>query len=228
MNNKKLRCIHRHTIKEHPACFRKGLIKDDALTDKKWSKETGLPWYTYPEYKIGYLDIETDGLKADFGTILSWAIKEKYGDVYWDVITKRELFKEKDVDKRLIISLLDTLKDYQIICTYYGTVFDIPWIRTKALHYGLHFPEYGELYHFDLYYLVRSKLNLSRRSLESVCDYLGIEGKTPIEKETWRLAKYGNKDALKLVVDHNIGDVNILEQLHNKLEPFRKWTRSSI
>jgi len=137
-------------------------------------------------------------------------------------------FRERDVDKELVQSLIEVMNQYKIIVTYYGTGFDIPFIRSKALHYDLYFPEYGGIYHHDIFYLVKSKLNLSRKSLDNVCDYLGIKGKTPIDKEIWRLAKYGNKEAIKQVVEHNIGDVVILEQLHEKLEPYRKWIKASV
>jgi len=222
-----LRCIHRHTIEEHPSCFAKGLIKYDFKDDREFERLTGVPWYQYPDYKIGYLDIETDGLKADFSTMLSWAIKEKGGAVTTDVITKAELFNGV-YDKRLIKSCVDEMKKYAIIVTYYGTRFDIPYLRTKALHYDMEFPGYGELYHFDLYYTVKSKLNLSRKSLDNACDYLGIEGKTPISKDDWRKAKYGDPEALKEVLAHNIPDVEILEKLHDKLDFVRKWIRTSI
>src|SRR3989337_595646 len=113
-NTKELRCIHRHTIHTHPACFARGLVKGTWKNDKEWTKVTGKPWYTFPEYKVGYLDIETDSLKADFGTILSWAIKEKGGDVYLQAITKEELFREKDVDKELVQSLIEVMNQNQL------------------------------------------------------------------------------------------------------------------
>jgi len=69
---------------------------------------------------------------------------------------------------------------------YYSTRMDLPYMRAKALHYGLEFPGVGELYHWDLYYTVRYKLGLSRNSLANACDWLGIEGKTPIDKSVWR------------------------------------------
>jgi len=222
-----LRCVHRHTIEEHPACFAKGLIKYDFKDDREFEKLTGFPWYQYPEYRIGYLDIETDSLKADFGTTLSWAIKEKGGEVVTDVIRQEELFNGV-YDQRIIKSCIEEMCKYKIIVTYFGSRFDIPWIRTKALHYGIEFPGYGELYHFDLFYTVRSKLNLSRKSLANATDYLGIPGKTDIDKASWRKAKYGDKVALEEVVRHNIPDVVILEQLHDKLDFTRKWIRTSI
>jgi uncharacterized protein YprB with RNaseH-like and TPR domain len=223
-----LRCVHRHTIDEHPKCFEHGLVKQPFVDDKEYSKVTGQPWYKFPGYRVGYFDIETDGLLADFGTVLSWYIKEKGSDTFeYDVITKKELF-EGNQDVRLIKSFVDAMRRYNIIVGYNSDYFDLPYMRTKALHYGIDFPGYGEVLHWDLYYTAKSKLRLSRKSLDNVCDYLNIHGKTHIDKEVWRRAKYGDPTALAYVLEHNKGDVVILEQLHNKLEFTRKWTRKSI
>ncbi len=228
MKLKQLRCFHRHSIETHPACFAQGLVNYEFETDKEWEKVTGTPWYTFPEYKIGYLDIEADGLKTDFSTMLTWCIKEKGGKITSGVIKKKELFSEIDVDKRLVTDLSKELAKYKIIVTYFGTRYDLPFIRTKAMRYGVPLLEYGGTYHFDLFYTVRAKMNLSRKSLDNACDYLGIKGKTEIDKESWRRAKYGNKAGLAEVLNHNEGDVVILEQLHSRLLPFRKWIRTSV
>jgi uncharacterized protein YprB with RNaseH-like and TPR domain len=216
----RIRCIHRHAVHEHPSCFLSGNV-----VDKREDKS--IPWYKEAGLKIGYLDIESDGLKADFATMLSWAIKEKDGKVYYDTVTKEELFNGTG-DKRLVSTLLSTLSHFKIIVSYYGTGFDLKYIRSKALHYGLPFPEYGDIFHFDLYYSVKNKLCLSRSSLANATEYLGIEGKTPLKHSVWVKAKYGDPEALALVLEHNIADVKITEELHNKLEPFSKWTRKSI
>jgi DNA polymerase elongation subunit (family B) len=240
-----LTCSHRHSIETHPACFASGNVNEDKA--RKIEEEYGKPWYQFEDLRIGYLDIESDGLKSDFATMLSWCIKEKDGPVYFDTITKKELFENSSSpDKRLVQSCIDEMKKYAIIVTYYGTIFDLTFLRAKALHYDLWFPGYtseqversnGEvytksfpdLYHFDLYYLCKSKLaSLSSKRLENVCYYLNIPGKTPLDKSTWNRAKYGDSEALSEVLAHNVGDVEILEKLHNKLSPFARFTRKSV
>ena len=222
-----LRCYHRHTIDEHPSCFFKGHIKYDFKSDREWERLTGIPWYQFPGYRIGYFDIETDGLKADFGTILSWCIKEKDGPITESRITKQELFNGT-TDQRVVREFIEEIQKYKIIVGYYSTAFDVPYVRAKALHYDMDFPEYGDIYHWDMYYTVRSKINIARKSLDSACDYLNIKGKTPIDKSAWRKAKYGDSKALDEVLRHNRGDVIILEKLHNKVAFTRKWMRRSI
>lgn len=220
-----LRCIHRHSITEHQSCFAKGLVKwPDATAFEKLS---GKPWYQFPGYKIGYLDIECDNLSPDWGNILTWCIKDKDGDVSYDVITKEDLYNEV-YDRRVVQSLVDKMREYSILVGYYSTKMDMPYIRAKAMHYNIDFPNYGEIYHFDLYYVVRDKLHLSRNSLDNVCDWLGIKGKTQIDKDAWRRGKYGDKESLEKILEHNVGDVVITEQLHDRLDFCRKWIKRSI
>ena len=227
MFDKTLRCIHRHTVDEHPNCFVGGKLNEKDAD--KLAKQRGIPWFQLPEYRMGYIDIETTGLDADVSHILSWAIKLKGGRVVTDFITKKELFNDGD-ESRVIADLLNEMRKYKILVGYYsGSMhFDIPYIRTKALHYDLEFPEYSSIYHFDIYNTAKSKLKLSRCSLENVCAYLNIKGKTPLDRAIWMKARYGNPSAIAQVVEHNIADVVILEELHDKLVPFRKWTKTSL
>lgn len=231
-----MRCKHRQDINHHPNCFRNGLIR--GLDEKKY-----IPWFVRNQNEIGYLDIETDGLVVDFSNMLSWCIKRKDGAIAYDYITKQELFDMK-FDERIVRSCIDEIKKYKIIVTYFGTRFDNSFLRAKSLYYNIEFPGFidevvvtktgreiyksnAELYHFDLFYLVKSKLgSLSRKSLDNVCDYLGIDGKTPLKKSIWRSARFGDSKSIAQVVEHNMGDVKILEELHNRLYPFSKWIRN--
>ena len=225
-------CIHRHRWPDHKSCFARGLIKikngGGRLDAKQFEKKTGIPWYKVPGTRVGYFDIETDNLNADFGTVLSWVIKSN-GEKRYDcaVVTKEELFNGTQ-DRRLVEEFVAALSNYDIICGYYSTGFDFPYMRAKALHYNIPFPGYGDLYHWDVYYTVKSKLKISRKSLDNACDYLGIVGKTPISKDAWRKAKYGDPASLKYVLDHNLGDVDILEELHDRLEFTRQWNKRSV
>jgi len=223
-----IRCVHRHHWPDHKACFANGRIDYDFKDDRDFERKTGLPWWKYYYKKIGYFDIETTAdFNADWGTVLTWCIKEKDGGIESSVITREELLSGV-YDKRVVEEFVTALQKYTIIVGYYSDRFDMPFMRSKAMHYGIDFPSYGDLYHWDLYYTVRAKLKLSRRSLDNVCQYLGIPGKTPIDKDIWMKARYGDKKALEYVLEHNKGDVIITEKLHNKLEFLRKWLRKSI
>ncbi len=207
-------CIHRHTKKTHPNCFRRG------LTQK-------LRWYDEEELTLATLDIETSSLKANIGFMLSWCLKYRGGKVVHGIVNKDEIFKGTN-DKRIVKELLDELVNVDVIITYYGTGFDIKFFRTRALYWKYNFPAFGSIYHFDVFYRARSLLATHRKSLDAVTTFFGIEGKTQIRLATWAKAMYGDKKALAEVLVHNIEDVKITEELFDLLEDYSKWTRRSL
>lgn len=172
------------------------------------------------EDRIGFLDIEASQLKADFGIVYSWYIKELGVNHYDSAVITREEILNGTLDKRVVQELVNALKSYSIIVTYYGTGFDIPFIRTRALMQNVDFIPYGEVQHKDMYFMARSLLCLHSKRLESVCDSLGIVGKTKIENKYWILANTGNKEALEYICEHNKGDVDILEKVYLRLSEF--------
>jgi uncharacterized protein YprB with RNaseH-like and TPR domain len=175
--------------------------------------------------RCGYLDIECSNLNANFGVCFSWCIKEQGTDhMDFSVVTKKEM-QDGTLDKRVIEDLIKTLKEYTVIYTYYGSRFDVPFLRTRALMYELEFPPIGEILHRDLYYLVRSRLKLNRNSLDVACGALGIEGKTHINWKYWIRAMTGDKESLDYIFDHNKYDVLILERLHERLAKFEQSSR---
>lgn len=213
--NKPERCVHGHTAESHPNCFTRF-------------------WYKKPGERLGYLDIESNGLDADSGWMVSWCIKpDDKKDVIFDHITYNDIYVKKGVvrrgfDKRIVQSLVDEMQNYTGFVTYYGTGFDIPYIRSKALKYGIRFPEYKKMSHIDLYYLVRGKMKLSRNSLAMSTKLLHINGKTPLAFEYWGLACLGDEEAISKLLVHNMQDVIILQKLHRELEPFGKFDKKSL
>jgi len=195
------RCQHRHLYCEHPSCFRKQVL------------ERGGP------FKEGYLDIETTGFEANYHHILTYVIKVKGEKKYYTAqITKKDL-DSGIFDKRVCEQLVKDLAEFDVIYTYYGTGFDIPFMRSRCLYWGITFPEFGVLKHKDLYYVTKRLLKLNRGSLEVATKFLGISGKNHVLGNEWMLARIGNKKGLKYVMEHNIIDCDILEELHEKLEP---------
>ena len=143
-----LRCIHRHDIEHHPSCFKLGRIlqaKDEKmkkkirqeLTPTKYKRVNIVkePWYTHDDYKFGYFDIETSNFTANNGFMVSYAIKERDNDdVIYNEITQKEILAG-DFDKRLVKECLEDLAKFNIWVTYYGTGFDLPFLRTRSEHW---------------------------------------------------------------------------------------------
>ena len=197
--------------------------------------ETGLSHYNCymmenpdVEEKIGFLDIETSNLHATFGIMLSYSIKEKGTDnIYCRVITANEL--RTCLDKKVVASCVRDMQRFDRVITFYGTKFDLPFIRTRALALGLDFPDYGEMYHKDIYYVARNKLRLHSNRLDAVCRALfGDTTKTRIEPGHWIQALMGKKEALDYILEHNKQDVIELERVYDTLIRFNTVTNTSI
>ena len=181
------------------------------------------------EERIGFLEIEKRHLKASIGTMISWAMKPMGGDVRFECWNRKEATSINKMDRRIMKLLIEDLKKYDLIVTYYGTGFDLKFMRTRAMILELpDFPEFGQLKHFDLYYAVRNKMALHSNRLAVATQTLGIEGKTPLPPSIWGAARLGDKKALEEIKTHNIEDVKILEELYHRVLPYVKVIRKSI
>ena len=121
------KCEHSHTYLEHYGCFLREFPEGNPL-----------------QIRTGYLDIEVfGGFNASFGYMNCYCIKDGHSDkVYGSQITKKELQNINILDKRVVQDCVKDMKKFDRIVTYYGTKFDIPFIRTRALHHDIHFPLY--------------------------------------------------------------------------------------
>lgn len=202
----KWRCPHGHRGIEHYDCYLK-------------AQESGI--------KIGFFDIETSNLKADFGIILSYAILGDNGRLFGDVITSADL--RGSLDKRVVTRMIEDLKRFDLIVGYYSTNFDIPFSRTRAKILDVPFPEYGELQHKDVYYIVKYKFALSRSRQETAARMLvGKTEKTHIMPEYWLRALSGDPKALHYIYEHNKRDVRDLQKLYHAVIPFARNSTRSI
>lgn len=181
------------------------------------------------EQKIGILDIETSNLKADYGFIFSYAIKELNGKVYKRCITREELWRGV-YDKYLLQDIMSKMGKFGRLVTFYGSKFDIPFVRTRCLRQGITgFPEPGSIKHTDLFYTMRYKFKLSRSSLENSCKFFGIAAKKHrMEPQQWWDANTGRKWALDWIMTHNVEDVVSTERLFKKVLPYIKLRNAPL
>ena len=208
-------CVHHHTGLSHPRCY---------------ERENGI------EERIGCLDIEAGGLKANVDIMLSWAIKTfNREDLWYDHITPKNL-EDGKLDKDILETLIDTMWDYDRIVTHYGSNwrFDLPFLRTSDL--AMHvkdMPTYGEMYLTDTFALSKKYLKLTSNRQDCIGESLLPKNiKTRVNFKYWMAVKYGSaaekKKALKYIVDHNLRDVQQLEDNYRILRQFTRETRTSI
>jgi uncharacterized protein YprB with RNaseH-like and TPR domain len=174
--------------------------------------------------RVAVLDIESTGLFGDFDLPLCVVIKT-YGKNERHVLSidmnRRSLL---DAEKKLLKEVQEVLDGYEGLITYYGTGFDVPFLRTRMLANGME--PLKKMMHLDGYYTVRGKLRLSRNRLQAVIELLrfvdkDIPEKGRVDPEYWVRAAFGRDEmALGYIIDHCIEDVDCLEAVVNKLRDY--------
>lgn len=167
-------------------------------------------------------------MNASFGYMLSYCIKRAGGEVLKRPISPKAIRSHR-FDKDLCIQFLEDINEFDRIIGYYSSRYDVPFLRTRCLHWNLGFPPFGSLFHTDAYYTVRGKLKLHRNRLEVACDILDIPSKghrlTPV---VWQRAQTADQKSIDYVLAHNVEDVVSLELLWNRLSSFSKLNKTSV
>lgn len=162
-------------------------------------------------------------LNADFGIVLSGAVKE-YG------VDKPHVFRIDDSpnykkqmwdDRWVVEQIRELLRSFDILFTWNGSRFDIPFLNSRLLLHGLE-PLPKKL-HKDLLYTARYGLHLHSNRLASVQEFLGLaHEKSSISGTYWTKALTGDRDAMDYIIDHMERDVLVTEEVMLILKPLIK------
>jgi len=159
--------------------------------------------------------------------MLSYCIKRRGGEVLKRPIRPVDI-KSHRFDRTLCEQFLEDLRDFDRLVTYYGTGYDIPFLRTRCLFHNLDFPPIGSIFHTDLYFSVRSKLKLHRNRLEVACDMFSIPSKGHrLTPQVWQKSQAGCEKSIAYVLQHNVEDVESLEKLWDKLHGHFRLNKTS-
>ena len=169
--------------------------------------------------KIKLWDIESTNLSADFGYILSIAIKnlgEKEVRCY--SVEDYPLYKKDPTnDKEMLEDAYPDLSSAGAWVTWYGGGFDVPFVNTRLLSHGM--APMPPIPHIDGWRVARYKMKLHSNRLASVSSFLQISEKTPLDGPIWIKASAGDKKALQYIKEHNVQDVIVLEEAFNRIKP---------
>ncbi len=187
-------------IKEQIAMAKKALTKKDASFFARYLPQNEY-WRVYREFqdKTLFLDIETTGISSYYNDITVIGT--------FDGKNIRVFVKDNDLD-----DIVEYLKKYEILVTFNGKLFDIPFIREK-------FPDIEiPPIHIDLRFLLRSigisgplKEIEKRLGIEREADVQGLNGReVPV---LWNRFVRGDHDALRRLILYNIYDTVNLKEL---------------
>jgi len=166
-------------------------------------------------------DLETTNLSADFGVILCGVIKgvgEKPKIFRADQLNPKWASQRSD-DREVVSALVTELGGYDIWVAHNGARFDVPFLRTRLLAWGLDPLPSKKL--VDPVLLARNKLRMSFNSLNQVANHLGVNSKTDVEPRQWlHAALDGDKKAMSYIVEHCVQDVYVLEKVIGALKHY--------
>lgn len=169
--------------------------------------------------KIAFMDGEMSNLSADFGQLLCACICEyKPGKPFWTKMRTFQLGNYKDKrwdDKSLAREWRDALEEYDIVASWNGIKFDVPFLNTRLERHGLR--EVRIAHHKDLMYTARFRLRLSSNSLDNVARFTGVEAsKNRMDPEQWTKAMGGHRPSYDYILGHCQRDVKVLAQVWEK------------
>lgn len=194
--------------------------------------------YKYNDiHKIGYLDIETSGLTANFDYMLSYAILVRdleTGEttIRGDFITKKDRAhaeKEGDadlIDERILYALIDDISDCDLLIGHWFIGkhrHDVPFIRSRlAINKVPGFPKHKMVRYGDTQKWGSQIHRLSSFGLASIADAYGISiKKTPVNSKSWKNAtQFATKKDVAYIYDHNVKDVKITYKVHRYIEEY--------
>jgi uncharacterized protein YprB with RNaseH-like and TPR domain len=203
----KFHCVHFHNGVSHPRCFE---------ADRKIKE------------RIGFYDIESSGLKATFGFMITYAIKPLDEKPFVRSVTPHDI-RSGVFDKHLCEQFIKDVEQFDRLIGFYSTKFDFPFTRTRCLLHGLDFPAFGKKYQNDVYYSVKSKLSLHSNRLQTVCEFFNIPSKGhKMNPNVWQNAMAGQQSALDFIKLHNLEDVISTEAVWKKIHGFTKGVRNPM
>jgi DNA polymerase III epsilon subunit-like protein len=127
---------------------------------------------------------------------------------------------KRSFDKPIIEAFCGELSSYDIVAGHNHVKFDLGFLRTRLLRWGL--PPLREFKAaIDSCQMLRNKFKLSWNSLDRATDFLGTNQKTPVNGDTWLQASLdGNTKAMNEIVAHCLADVEMTEDLIIRLKDY--------
>lgn len=187
--------------------------------------------------KLGYVDIESSGLSADFDFMITYAVLVR------DILTRKTIIrhgritvddlerakKEGDADRidaRLLEKLMEDISDIDCIIVHWGIGkhrHDIPFIRSRmAINQISGFPKHRMVRFGDTQRWSSQIHRLRNNGLGTIADAYGLSThKTPVKTKDWKKASmFADKKAIDYILNHNIKDVIITYKVHKHIEDY--------
>lgn len=173
-------------------------------------------------------DIESTALYADLGVVLCMSYESSKEPGVIRTIRTDELSRKdwkrgiRGNDREMVKQANEVLRSHDILVAHNGRFFDVPFLRTRAMKWGL--APLHDMVIVDPVRVARSKLRFQSNRLDRILDTLDIaERKTPLDLSVWMdVLHNGNPEAMDTIVEHCEADVAALSALTPHMRPFIK------
>ncbi len=135
------------------------------------------------------------------------------------------IFSGNERDEREALEWLkEKLENCNLIITWYGSGFDIPFLLTRAVLHGVDLSKLAEIPMLDLYQWAKANLILNSYKMTSVARFLGIDEETgdfagADVLTLFKLWERGESKASDMIVQHCKEDLHVLKRVHERLKP---------
>lgn len=187
--------------------------------------------------KIGYLDIETSGLGADFDFMITYAILVR------DVVTGKTSIRKARItindwklarrkrnadliDARILARLMEDISDIDYLIGHWfigPKRHDVPFTRSRmAINAISGFPKHRMVRYGDTQKWTKQIHRLRNNGLATIADAYDLTThKTPVTTKDWKnAAMFADKKAIDYILDHNVKDVIITYKVHKHIEAY--------
>ena len=174
-------------------------------------------------FRIGFFDYETTGLKANFGRTLVFSVADMYGNVVTlrsDDPALRGVSRRDD--SRLVAASRDLLETFNILVSWNGKRFDLRYLNGRLM-LGHERPLRGDIMHVDLLPISRHYLAWHSHRLDAVAKTLRLSNqKTELDFDAIEAARDGEEWAIDNIVEHCEADVLVLRDVFARYQDLLK------
>ena len=129
--------------------------------------------------------------------------------------TKKELLAKDD--KRVVEKIRAVVEESDLIIAHNGDAFDTKKLKARVIKHGL--PPLSYVKSIDTLKAARKEFKFTSNRLDAIGDFLGVGRKIANVPGLWDKCEAGSMKHMKMMVEYNKQDVNLLEKVYLKLRP---------
>jgi predicted RNA-binding Zn-ribbon protein involved in translation (DUF1610 family) len=151
--------------------------------------------------------------------LINWGAKWLGGTkIHSGLVTPEEAIVRDD--KRIVSELADIIRQADLIVAHNGDRFDLPVLNGRILKHQLE--TLGPVKTIDTLKLSKASFSLPYNKLDFLGEYLDLGRKIKTDMDLWKGCIAGDIKALKQMQKYNKRDVELLEQVFERLRPYAK------